>query len=403
MIFWISITFLCILIQGCYGMIEMAALSFNRIRLQYYVSKGHKRAIWLQYLLQKPYRLFGSIMLGVNIALQVGSQSARELYTSMHLDPDLAPITQVFLVVIFAELTPLFAARRCSEHVIMLGTPIVYFTYRIFSPLIWVISLVVRLIYHFVGKDKKSFELDLSREELQKILETQEQESDDFNLVVANIFSLRNQRADDAMTKIDQIELLPTTCNIATFRQKMAVHKQPYYPIYHKSPANIVGIAFPKELVQLPDEALVRDFAHSPWFIIQGSKLTAILQQFRRNKQTVSVVLGPKGSAVGLLTLKTILKVIFCEMKTTPKKVPKITVPLIERTFPGNKTIADFNEEYGTRLPTKGAVTLAQLMTTHLNHPPHNGDSIVIDQLEFTAEETTLLGVKSVNIKNLTT
>lgn len=403
MIFWLSLTLLCILIQGCYAMIEMAALSFNRVRLQYYVSKGHKRAVWLQYLLQKPYRLFGAVMLGVNLALEIGSQSARELYTSLHLNPDLTPITQIFLVVIFAELSPLFAARRCSEHVIMLTTPIAYFTYWIFSPFIWFISLLIRMLYRLIGKTKKSAELDLSREELQKILETQEQENDDFNLVVSNIFALRNQRAEDAMTKLDQIELLPATSTVSQMREKMTKQEQSYYPIYHKSPANIIGIIFPKEIVHLPDQMHIRDIAHSPWFITQGSKLTAILQQFRRNKQTVAVVLGPKGSAVGVVTLDAILKVIFCEMNTTPRKKQKVTVPLISRILPGNQSLRDFNKEYGTRLPTKGASTLAQLLMTQLDRPPENGDSIVIDQLEFTAEEAGLFGVKSVRVKNLTT
>lgn len=88
-------------------MLELAAVSFNRVRLEYYVSKKIKRAVWLHYLLQKPSRLFGTVMLGVNVALQVGSQSAREFYSSIGLDPNWAPLSQVFLVVILAELTPL--------------------------------------------------------------------------------------------------------------------------------------------------------------------------------------------------------------------------------------------------------------------------------------------------------
>src|SRR5271168_1923794 len=117
-LFWLSLTILCIAVQGVYSMLELASVSFNRVRLEYYVAKKIKRAMWLHYLLQKPSRLFGTVMLGVNVALQIGSQTSREFYSSVGLDPDLAPLTQVFLVVILAELTPLFAARRYPESVV---------------------------------------------------------------------------------------------------------------------------------------------------------------------------------------------------------------------------------------------------------------------------------------------
>ncbi|MCH9620508.1 MAG: hypothetical protein SP4CHLAM17_14660 [Chlamydiales bacterium] len=381
----------------------MAALSFNRIRLQYYASQGLKRAIWLQYLLQKPYRLFGSVMLGVNIALQIGSQSAREFYSSVHLDPDLAPLTQIFLVIIFAELTPLFAARRCSEHVIMLGTPIVYFTYRIFSPIIWTLNLIIHLFYRLLGKPKEAFELNLSREELQRTLEAGQQESDDFNLVVANIFSLRSKRAVEAMTKLDHVELFCSNSTVGELRYKYRSSTQPYFPLYHNSITNIVAIVFPTDLTSLPDEKSVREVAHSPWFITQGCRLTEILQQFRSNHQELAIVLGPKGSAVGILSLNTILRTIFGEVKQEQKNRNLIPLPLIQRTFAGNKKISDFNKEYGMRLPSNGVETLAQLMITKLGTAPECGDSLQFDQLELTAEETGLLGIKSVIIKSLNT
>ncbi len=398
---WALITFFCIACQGCYSMIEMAALSFNRIRLQYYVSKGVKRAIWLQYLLQKPYRLFGTIMLGVNVALQVGSQSAREFYRTMHLDPDIAPLTQVFLVVIFAELSPLFAARRCSEHVIMLGTPIVYFTYRLFSPVIWLISLIIRMLYRILGVQKQPFELDLSREELQKTLETHEEEGDEFNFVVSNIFSLRNQTAISAMTRLTKVEMLPAGSSIAEFRRKTKDSKQTDFPLYHKSPANIVAIANARDLVQAPDNKQARDFAPAPWFTSSKTPLTQVLQQFRKHKQRVCIVLSPRGFAIGILHLDTILSMIFGEIKSLPKKSLPTPLPVIQRTFAGNKPILEFNREYGTHLPIGGVETLAQLMLTHLDGPPETGDTITLNQFEFVAEETSLLGIKSIRVQSL--
>ena len=50
----------CLSVQGFYAMLEMACVSFNKVRLQYFVSKNHMRARWLNFLLHHPARLFGT-------------------------------------------------------------------------------------------------------------------------------------------------------------------------------------------------------------------------------------------------------------------------------------------------------------------------------------------------------
>lgn len=394
---WLFVTLLSLFLQACYSMMEMAAVSMNRVRLAYLASQGIRRAIWLQYLLQKPSRLFGSIMLGVNIALQTGSQSAREFYASLHLDPDIAPITQIFLVVIFAELAPLFAARRSSEHVIMLGTPFIYFTYRLFAPLIYCISLMTKGVYRMLGKNDEGFDVFLSRDELQKVLETREEEGDEFNLVMTNIFSLKQKTAHQAMTPLKNSKLMHADSTVEEF--KRTLKEEAFVPLFDRRKSNIVGIAYPKDY--LGKNVSLRTFARQPWFITTTTKLMPILHQFRCNKENVAIVVDKEGAAVGILTLDAILSEIIGEIKPFGKKRKQLTPPLIERTFQGNKRITEFNQEYQAQLPLYGVETLAQLIMTKLDHPPKTGDSVIVDQFELTAEETNLLGVKSVGVRSL--
>ncbi|MCC5832993.1 MAG: HlyC/CorC family transporter [Chlamydiales bacterium] len=399
---WFCITLFCIAIQGFYSMLEMAAVSFNRVRLEYYVSKGIKRAIWLQYILQKPSRLFGTIMLGVNIALQIGSQSSREFYRAIGLSPDLAPVTQIFFVVILAELAPLFAARRFSEHVIMLGIPIVYATHRVFAPIIWFIGLITRFVHRLFGKKEEAFDVFLSREELQKVLESHDEESE-FNIVVSNIFALRNKTASQVMTPLSQIEMIPSGTTIADLHKKLSESAQRYVPLFHKTRSNIVAVAIPRDFVSLPDNRYVRDNARPPWFITSSTKLLPILGHFRRNRQSVAVVLDLEGAAIGMLTLDAILEEIFGERPPVEEGLKRAKLPMIHRTFRGNTKISDFNKEYGTYLPSHGVETLAQLMISQLDHTPTEGDTLIVGAFELIAEETTLLGIKSITVKTLET
>lgn len=399
---WCLITLICIGIQGFFSMVEMAAVSFNRIRLEYYVRKNIKRAIWIQTFLQKPVRLFGTVMLGVNIALQVGSQSARELYRALGIDPDLAPLTQVLIVVIFGELVPLFAARRFPEHVAMLGIPLVYGVSKLLSPLIWAIGLMTHAVQKIFKQKGNALDLLITREELQQAIESHEEE-DDFNVVVKNIFSLKNKSAAQVMTPLSEVQVFSSHMKVGALRKKLSSQENSFIPLYHQKRQNIVGIAITRNLIALDEESPVQKCAQSPWFITAGTKLTPILIQFRVNQQSVAVVLSESGDAIGILSLDSILKEIFGEYSPTKPLRQKMKLPLIERAFPGNTQIADFNREFGTDLPTQGVETLSQLVVTLLDHPPETGDAVVINQYELIVEEAALLGIKRVIVKTLET
>jgi len=66
--FLVILILICVVIQGFFAMAEMACVSFNKVRLQYYISKGSKRAIWLSDLLHNPARLFGTALICINAA-----------------------------------------------------------------------------------------------------------------------------------------------------------------------------------------------------------------------------------------------------------------------------------------------------------------------------------------------
>src|SRR3989344_1318355 len=105
---FLLITLGAIIFQGYFAMMEMAIVSFNRVRLQYFVAKENRKAIWLSKLLQRPTYLFGTTLIGVNFFLQLGSESARLFYSSLGLNPDYALASQILIVVVFAELIPMF-------------------------------------------------------------------------------------------------------------------------------------------------------------------------------------------------------------------------------------------------------------------------------------------------------
>ncbi len=405
---WLAATLFCIAAEGFYAALEMAIVSFNKVRLQYYVAKGNKRALWLNWLLQHPGRLLGTTLLGVNIAMQVGSECSRQLYQALDLRADFAPLTQVLLVLICAELAPTFAARRYSVHMAMLGVPLIYASAKIMTPFIWAISGISKLANRLVGGQERQNKLFLSREELVAALEDQTEESEtegeELNVLVRNIFSLRNKSASDVMEPIKNTRAVQVNCTVRQMVEILRNYPSAFLPVYHKTPQNIVGIAIPRDFIKVGGEHRVGQYARSPWFITQDATLVEILHQFRSNNQTVAVVLDKPGRAVGIITLDDVLEEIFGKITghaAAPYPFKKEQVLAIDKSFPGDMKIADFNTQYGVLIESKEAETFAELIEKTLGHPPIAGESIYVEPFRITVKKATLLGTKTITIKTL--
>ncbi len=404
---WLLLNFITILILAFYSMLEMACVSFNKVRLQYYVSKNYKRAIWLSDLLHDPAKLFGTTLIGVNVALVIGSECARQFYSSIGLSPDLAPLTQVLIVVIFGELAPMFAARHYAEHVALLGVPIVYASAKILTPLLALISWVSQACDWALGIKESEQNLYMSQEELQKLVEGQADEpwaaseKAGFKAVTETIFSLRTTTAKEVMRPLELSGALPSIATIAQMRTYLAKAGANFVPLYHRELSHIVAIAYSREVLRGSDTQKIRDYARPPWFVTETTSTMNLLKQFRTNKQDVAVILNKQGKAIGLVQLKDILEQVFHNYS---RDLTHLTVDavrsgvMIDRTFPAEMTVGEFADEFEYLLDEDPSLTLLELMTLHLGHQPDKNDTVYLAPLELSIKDTSLLDIKTIRI-----
>jgi CBS domain containing-hemolysin-like protein len=392
-------TLLSIAIQGLFAFFEMACVSFNKVRLQYYVSIGSKRALWLNYLLKRPTRLFGTTLIGITTSLVIGSECARRFYESVNLNPDWAPLTQVPLVVIFGELAPMFAARRHPEQSAMICVPLMILLARILTPITWTFDAISRLIHRAMGKANEA-PLFLSREEVRMAFEDREDKEDEFNAAVSQIFQLKNLTAGQLMLPLDKVQMVPSHSTLAEVRHLLSVQYAPMIPIYHRTTHNIVAIAQLRDLLQLEETKRVIDSARSPWFVTRDTSILQLLQQFRRNNQSTAVILDPSGQACGLLTLDQILAQIFGEERR--KQYPaEESQRYIERTLSGEMSVSEFNKQFESKLTEGEGDTLSDLILSTLGHLPVKDESLRIGEFEFTIDEPTLRGIKTLSVRSI--
>lgn len=399
--FYLILTLSCLAIQAFFAMNEMAIVSINRVRLQYYLSRGSKKGKWIYKLLTDPSRLFGTTLIGINAAMQFGSEAARRFYLSYGLDPDLAVLSQILFVLIFSELAPLFAARRYAESVAMIGIYPLYLFSILLRPLTYCLGVITSLIDRLFRGDK-GHDSFLTKDELQRAIEAREDrnlshEKEEFNYLIKRIFQLKSRIARDQMIHLEEVDMIPTGTKISEVRRLFREKGLEHLPIYFHSRQNIIGVVSIRHLIKASNDARVDLYMKTPWLIAEGEPLSRIIEQFRKNGQSIAIVLNLVGHAVGIITLDAILSDLFEHGKIKLAHLPI----LIDRAFDPFEEIEKINERFGIDLPTNQGETLEELVTSILGHHPHQNEYVRINDFELHLEMGDLLKSRKILVKSI--
>lgn len=399
-------TLMAVFVQAFFAMMEMALVSFNKVRLQYYLGQESKKAKLIFYLLTHPGILFGTTLIGINFSLQFGSECSRRFYMALGLNPDFAPLTQVLIVVIFAELVPLIAARRYAEHVALLGIRVLYCFSWLFRPFVFLLDLMIQFVFKLFGVKKESLNL-LTKEEIQKAIETREDKQgflkeEEFDQIMANLFSLKNKTAADLMFSVQHYISLPVTATVQDIKDQLQGRLANFVLVYEETTDHIIGFISVREAIFSSKETPIKQLLKSPWFVPKNFNLYQLIEHFKKSDKQIAFVIDDLGKTTGVMTLSRIMDAVFevQEVGMGHKEFePNVH---INRSFIGDTQISVINKTYHLLIPTsKEDETLDELMQTILGHHSTIGESIRIGDFELIVEDAPLIGDKVILVKSL--
>ncbi|MCH9617508.1 MAG: hypothetical protein SP4CHLAM5_09360 [Chlamydiia bacterium] len=393
-----------LLFQGFFTMTEMSFVSFNRVRLAYFVEKGEKGAASLLGLLDKPTALFGTTLIGVNFFLQLGSECSRRVFLSLGLDPDYSYIPQIILVLLFAELIPMLAARDHSEHLAMFAIRPIHLLSRLFSPLIYIIDGLSKVVSYFL-KGPLKMNSALSRDELKNLLmdsegSPKESEKEDLEPLIENIFSLKAKSPQDLMIPIDKMDCASYHSVVGDIRKHLQKGGAKYIPLYHEKRENIFGIAYSQDLLNLSDSSLVKDIARSPWFVTSTNTIFQVINQFRKNNQKLAIVLDVDGAVIGVLTLSSLVEEIFSGILLNHRSHGKNIEIYIDKAFAVNTKLSEALKSFKINPPPEKDSTLEEIMTKKLGAPPKDKDTAYTDDYQLIFEGASYSAEKKIRVKS---
>ena len=399
-----------ILLSMIFSASESAFLSINKLRLRLLRNKKDKRAIRAGKLLDKKEKLLNTILVGnniVNIALSaIITSIALELFGSAGVG--YATVIVTILLLIFGEITPKTIGTRHPEGVAFLFAPLIKLFSWIFTPVVFILTKVTRLIASVFGVKFSEKKVSFTEEEIKQFIQVGEEEGvlqAGEKAMMHRVFKFTDLSAKEIMvprTKITAIPMDITYQKLIELSQKSHLSR---FPVYNKDLDDIKGILYMKDVFCKGfDESNfnIKEVLRSPLFILETKKMSSIRQMLEENKESMAVVLDEYSGTAGILTTEDISEEIFGSIYD---EYDSVDIPEIEKKsnheaiLSGSARLIDVNEILGTNLNSENYETINGYLTELYDGFPEKNTEIQDDVCVFTILDSTDRKINKVQIK----
>lgn len=192
--------------------------------------------------------------------------------------------------------------------------------------------------------------------------------------------AVSEQTADDIMVPRARMDLLDVSQSIATLMPEIIETAHSRFPVFEGSRDNIIGVVMTKDLLRhlLNTELTLRDLVRPAVFIPESKRLNVLLQEFRRNRNHIAIVIDEHGAITGLVTLEDVLEQIVGAIED------EYDVDGAKTIFPdgvrawrllATTEIEAFNKALNADLPSGEYDTVGGWLAHELGHIPKRGDA----------------------------
>jgi putative hemolysin len=407
----ILIIFFLTLLNGFFSLSEIALVSVKKSRIEHLVSQGNDKAKIVLNLLENPEHFLSSVQVGITlIGLVSGAYGGatltddfEKLLTVFHFNEIYAHTFSLVVVIgsityftiVLGELVPKTIAMTNAEGIALTCVPIItYFTYAVY-PFVKLLSVSTNLILKTFGVKETDSE-HMSEEELKFVLSNAGKsgvlESEE-SQVHQNIFYFNDQTAKSLMTHSSEVEWININDSIDSIFEQLKESTHSKFLVCDGSIDKSKGVITIKDFFERYKHT---DFSldtilDPPLYIIQNTPSFKILNEFKKKKQYIGIVIDEYGDVLGIITLHDLIEAIVGDL---PNENDSITDSIKQKeegiyVIDGKTPVFEINQFFQKEIiieSIENYTTLAGFILHQLKALPNIGDIVFYEDYKFIVE-----------------
>ena len=334
-----------ILLNGVFAMSEIALVSSRRARLTQLAEGGSAGATRALTLAAEPTRFLSSVQVGItsigilNGAIG-GAAIAAPLRAVFERIPLLAPyaeglsltamvIALAYVSLILGELVPKRLALTNPERIASLIAAPMGMLAAVGRPVVSLLTVSTDTILRLIGVSTVK-QPAVTMEEIKVLLEQGTEEGvfePAEHEMVTNVLNLDDRRVGSVLTPRTEVVYLDLRDPIDANRDKLRSDLHPVLPLCDGGLDNVLGFVRSARVLEqlLEDRPLdLAALVEPPLFVPEPMTLMTLLEQFKRTRLPVALVVDEFGAIDGLVSLSDVMSSIVGELPPDPGEEPMI-------------------------------------------------------------------------------
>lgn len=388
---------------------ETALISLNRYRLRQLSQSGHRGARVAEWLLQRPDRLIGLILIG-NTAANLAAATVVTLL-ALRIGGGgsvlIGFLILTFVVLVFAEVAPKTAGALYPQRIALPAAIVYYPLLKAAYPAVRFINFIAASLLRLAGfRADEIASRALRTEELRTVVaEAGGMVPRRHQRMLLSILDLDAVTVDDVMVPRQEIIGLDLD---RSWDENLAIIQETTHdrlPVFREDVDNIVGVARIRDL--LPElvrgeltQALLLERIREPYFVPEGTPLTKQLLNFQQHKRRSAFVVDEYGDVQGLITTQDIIREIVGELDAEASAENLGITKESDETYvvDASANVRQLNRVMNWNLPTDGPKTLNGLIVEQLAEIPESGTGVTVADYPIEILDASEHGIKKVRV-----
>jgi gliding motility-associated protein GldE len=417
----IAVLLILLLLSALISGAEVAFFSLTPSDLELpTANKASKKIKTVSLLLEKPKKLLATILVGnnfINIAIvllfdslgQVWFAGLNQVYFGVNIRFVVEVGVVTFLILLFGEILPkIYASRNSLRFAIFMAFPLKMLDV-LFTPLSIPMQAITVSIQERFGKQKSNISVDQLSQALE--LTDQKETTTEEQKILKGIVTFGTT---------DTKQVMKNRMDIFALNQELPYHEilpliiengYSRIPVYKDNVDTISGILYVKDLIPHIDAKTLdwNSLIRAPYFVPENKKLDDLLNEFKKMKMHLAIVVDEYGGTSGLISLEDIIEEIVGEISDEFDDEDLIFSKLDENNyvFEGKTPLKDFYKVIGLENFTvfedqKGeAETLAGFLLEISKGFPKKNEVLTYHNYAFTIEAFENKRIKQIKLSIL--
>ncbi len=422
------LVFTLVLANGFFVAAEFSLVTVRRHRLKMLAESGSRAAKSALRLAENPTVFISATQFGVTVSsLVLGylgeatvghilenflkSLNWSQFTTTVSAHAIALPISFAiitFFHIVIGEITPKTVALERSETIAVISAIPVEVIYKLFLPFIWLLNISGNYLIRLLGmKTSLEHTLAYTEDEIRQLVQTsynqghliaEEQE------MIHNVFEFTDTEVRAVMVPRPEIVAIEENTDQIEVTKLLENSGYSRLPVYKDNLDNIVGIVYAKDILPYlirGEKIELAKILRKPLFVPDSAKLVEVLQQMRKAKSQIAVVVDEHGGVEGILSMEDLLEEIVGEIHDEYDVEEKNYQHESDGTviLDGSLSIRDANRKLNLKLPeSEDYTTIAGFLMAKAGKILSQGEIVEYQNNIFTIEKVDRRRVSRVRV-----